>query len=38
VVRLSQVVDGAAIKLRLPRWYQEPFSTPLVAAPPGHIE
>ena len=30
VVRAMGVTDGCAIKLTLPRWYAEPFSTPLV--------
>lgn len=30
VVRATGVTDGCAIKLTLPRWYAEPFSTPLV--------
>lgn len=30
VVRALGVTDGAAVKLTLPRWYDGPFSTPLV--------
>lgn len=30
VVRATNVVDGAALILTLPRWYDTPFSTPLV--------
>jgi hypothetical protein len=30
VVRARNVTDGCAITLTLPRWYAEPFSTPLV--------
>lgn len=32
IIRVTNVVDGAALKLHLPRWYEEPFSTPLVVA------
>jgi hypothetical protein len=31
IVRALNVVDGAECTLTLPRWYAEPFSTPLVA-------
>lgn len=30
VVRVTNVTDGASCRLHLPRWYAEPFSTPLV--------
>ena len=30
VVRAMNATAGCAIKLTLPRWYSEPFSTPLV--------
>jgi len=32
VVRVTDVVDGFALKLHLDRWYEDPFSTPLVVA------
>jgi hypothetical protein len=30
VVRALNVIDGAAIKLRIPQWFDSPFSTPRV--------
>lgn len=32
-VMVTGVDSGAALRLHLPRWYEEPFSTPLVVAP-----
>lgn len=31
VVLVENIVDGAALRLKLPRWHEEPFGTPLVA-------
>lgn len=31
-VRVTNVTDGAALRLHLPRWYSDPFGTPRIAA------